>query len=67
VQGRGRGKEGNPPLVNYIKAGTDMRPHRYHDPRELQRSFSVMIGFALLIKQIGMSQPSYPRNASRWI
>jgi hypothetical protein len=29
----------DPPLVNYMKVGTDIRPHCYHDPRELQRSF----------------------------
>jgi hypothetical protein len=39
VQGHGRGKEGNPPLVNYIKAGTDMRPHRYHDQESFKGPF----------------------------
>jgi hypothetical protein len=31
----------DPPLVNYMKGGTDMRPHHFQDPRELQRSFFI--------------------------
>jgi hypothetical protein len=29
----------DPPLVNYMKSGIDVRPHHFEDPRELQRSF----------------------------
>jgi hypothetical protein len=56
----------DPPLVNFMKVGTDMRSLRFwpEDPRRL-RHFSVMIGFGLLIKRIGTSQPFYPRDVSQ--